>query len=151
MGLYFVDSRVPMPNGYCNCIAIGLLGKMFFFVLPNTGRKDCKPLTINSHFYYRQPNTNHVQHPSQLRSRSGGRSARRTIRSRMNFNMLPVLANTLPSCEIMDGSKVEQVDNTSMHILENIEVIFRDPIALQDSVFQFENEPERMKMWSRVV
>lgn len=65
--------------------------------------------------------------------------------------MLPVLANTLPSCEIMDGSKVEQVDNTSMHILENIEVIFRDPIALQDSVFQFENEPERMKMWSRVV
>ncbi|MYB33842.1 MAG: trimethylamine methyltransferase, partial [Gammaproteobacteria bacterium] len=68
----------------------------------------------------------------QLRSRAGGRSARRTIRSRMNFDMLPGLANTLPRCEIMDGSQVEQIDNASMDILENIGVIFRDPVALQD-------------------
>ncbi len=69
---------------------------------------------------------------SQLRSRAGGRSARRTIRSQVDFDMLPGLENTLPRCEIMDGSQVERIDNASMDILENIGVTFRDPIALQD-------------------
>ncbi|MYD77050.1 MAG: trimethylamine methyltransferase family protein [Gammaproteobacteria bacterium] len=73
------------------------------------------------------PNTS-----TQTRSRSGGRSARRIIRAAMNFDMLPGLENTLPRCEIMNGSQVERIDNASMDILENIGVTFRDPVALED-------------------
>ena len=66
------------------------------------------------------------------RTRAGGRAARRAIRTAPNFEMLPGLTGTLPLCEVMDGAKVEQIDKASMHILENIGVQFRDPIALDD-------------------
>ena len=65
-------------------------------------------------------------------SRAGGRKARRALRTTRDFQMLPGLRNTLPLCEVMDGAEVERIDNASMDILENIGVIFRDEIALQD-------------------
>ena len=70
--------------------------------------------------------------PPKNRSRAGGRSARRTLRSTRNFAMLPSLSNSLPLCEVMDGAQVEKIDNASMDILENVGVVFRDDIALAD-------------------
>ncbi|MEX0350862.1 MAG: trimethylamine methyltransferase family protein [Paracoccaceae bacterium] len=67
-----------------------------------------------------------------IRSRSGGRSARRALRAAPDFRMLQGLTNTLPLCEVMDGSQIERIDDASMDILENVGVQFRDPIALQD-------------------
>lgn len=67
-----------------------------------------------------------------IRSRSGGREARRTLRTTRDFRMLPGLTNGLPRCEVMDGEQVEKIDNASMEILENIGVLFRDPIAIED-------------------
>ncbi|MGC1503295.1 MAG: trimethylamine methyltransferase family protein [Sulfitobacter sp.] len=69
---------------------------------------------------------------SALPSRSGGRSARRALRSAPNFEMLPGLHNKIPTCEIMTGSQVERIDAASMDILENVGVIFRDDIAIAD-------------------
>ena len=66
------------------------------------------------------------------RSRAGGRSARRAARTAPRFDMLPGLENTLPRCEIMNGSQLERIDRASMEILENIGVVFRDEIALAD-------------------
>jgi trimethylamine--corrinoid protein Co-methyltransferase len=65
-------------------------------------------------------------------ARSGGRAARRALRSRVDDAMLPGLKNALPHCEVMDGAQVEKIDAASMHILENVGVQFRDPIALAD-------------------
>jgi trimethylamine--corrinoid protein Co-methyltransferase len=67
-----------------------------------------------------------------IRSRAGGRSSRRAIRTAPKIDMLPGFANTLPLCEIMDGAQVEKIDNASMDILENTGIQFRDPIALDD-------------------
>ncbi|MCV6587298.1 MAG: trimethylamine methyltransferase family protein, partial [Marinibacterium sp.] len=66
------------------------------------------------------------------RSRSGGRAARRALRSAPRHDMLPGLTRALPLCEVMDGAQVERIDAASMHILENTGVQFRDPIALDD-------------------
>jgi len=66
------------------------------------------------------------------RARSGGRSARRTLRTASDFSMLPGLTRTLPLCEVMDGAQVERIDNASMDILENVGVQFRDETALAD-------------------
>lgn len=70
--------------------------------------------------------------PPTPRVRSGGRSARRTLRSTRDVKMLPGLTNTLPLCEVMDGAQVEKIDKASMYILENVGVVFRDDIALAD-------------------
>ncbi|MAY61777.1 MAG: trimethylamine methyltransferase [Rhizobiales bacterium] len=69
---------------------------------------------------------------STQKMRSGGRSARRTLRTTRDFTMLPGLTYGIPVCEVMDGSQVEKIDAASMDILENIGVLFRDPIALDD-------------------
>lgn len=69
---------------------------------------------------------------TKARSRAGGRMARRTLRATRSFDMLPGLKNTLPLCEVMDGAQVERIDSASMDILENVGVMFRDPIALED-------------------
>ena len=66
------------------------------------------------------------------RSRAGGRAARRALRSARDISMLPGLTNRLPFCEVMSGAQVEQIDDASMEILENIGVVFRDDIALED-------------------
>lgn len=67
-----------------------------------------------------------------VRSRAGGREARRTLRTTPVFTMLPGLTRNIPVTEVMDGSQVERIDAASMDILENVGVHFRDPIALQD-------------------
>ena len=72
------------------------------------------------------------EHPTTLRSRAGGRSARRTLRTTRDFTMLPGLTRGIPECEVMDGSQVERIDNASMDILENVGVLFRDTIAIAD-------------------
>ena len=69
---------------------------------------------------------------TKTRTRAGGRSARRAIRTAPDFDMLPGLLNTLPHCEIMDAEQVEKIDAASMDILENVGVLFRDPIAVED-------------------
>jgi trimethylamine--corrinoid protein Co-methyltransferase len=66
------------------------------------------------------------------RSRSGGRAARRALRTAPDHAMLPGLRRRLPLCEVMDAGGVERIDAASMHILENVGVQFRDPIALAD-------------------
>lgn len=66
------------------------------------------------------------------RVRSGGRSARRAIRSAPKVEMLPGLTRQIPLCEVMSGSQVERIDAASMDILENVGVLFRDAIALED-------------------
>lgn len=73
-----------------------------------------------------------MESSAPTRSRSGGRMARRALRTAADFTMLPGLENTLPRCEIMNGSQVERIDNASMDILENVGVVFRDPVALDD-------------------
>ena len=65
-------------------------------------------------------------------SRSGGRSARRATREATDFSMLPGLVNHLPFCEVMDEEHVHRIDDASMSILENVGIVFRDPIALED-------------------
>ncbi|MEH6832135.1 MAG: trimethylamine methyltransferase family protein [Sulfitobacter sp.] len=67
-----------------------------------------------------------------IRTRSGGRAARRALRSAPNFTMLSGIHNKIPTCEILSGNQVEQIDAASMDILENVGVIFRDEIALAD-------------------
>lgn len=69
---------------------------------------------------------------SQPRTRSGGRASRRALRAAPNVTMLPGLSNTLPWCEIMNGSQVDRIDKASKDILENVGVVFRDDIALAD-------------------
>ncbi|MEL7098893.1 MAG: trimethylamine methyltransferase family protein [Pseudomonadota bacterium] len=68
----------------------------------------------------------------QVRSRAGGRAARRAMRSAVDVTMLPGLSNTLPATEILSGAQVERIDAASMDILENVGVVFRDDIALAD-------------------
>ncbi|MHA6264502.1 trimethylamine methyltransferase family protein [Arenibacterium sp. CAU 1754] len=73
-----------------------------------------------------------MENTQKARGRSGGRAARRTLRTATDFTMLPGLRRNLPLCEVMDGAQVERIDNASMDILENVGVQFRDPIALED-------------------
>ena len=61
-----------------------------------------------------------------------GRDSRRTIRQTRDNTMLPALKRRLPLTEPMSGEEIERIDNASMHILENIGVVFRDEIALSD-------------------
>ncbi|MDG1353247.1 MAG: trimethylamine methyltransferase family protein [Sulfitobacter sp.] len=67
-----------------------------------------------------------------VRSRSGGRAARRALRSAPDFTMLPGINNRIPTCEILNASQIEGIDAASMDILENVGVVFRDKIALAD-------------------
>ena len=69
---------------------------------------------------------------AERRTRSGGRSARRALRSAPDLSMLPALRRNLPLCEIMDPAQVERIDAASMAILEEVGVVFRDPTALAD-------------------
>ena len=61
-----------------------------------------------------------------------GRGARKTARQTRDFTMLPALKRKLPLTEPMDAGQIERLDAASMHILENVGVVFRDPIALDD-------------------
>lgn len=65
-------------------------------------------------------------------SRRGGREARRTIRTAPNVEMLPTLKRGLPVVEPMDAEQGERMHEASLAILEEVGVVFRDPIALED-------------------
>jgi trimethylamine--corrinoid protein Co-methyltransferase len=68
----------------------------------------------------------------EKKSRRGGRGARRELRSAHDSTMLPALKRKLPLTEPMDQEQVEKVDKASLDILEEVGVIFRDPIAIDD-------------------
>ena len=72
-----------------------------------------------------------TSHPRERR-RAGGRATRRALRTATDITMLPGLENRLPVTEVMDGAQVERIDAASMDILENVGVLFRDEIALED-------------------
>ncbi len=61
-----------------------------------------------------------------------GRGARKAVREARDFTMLPALKRRLPLTEPMDDGQIERIDAASMHILENVGVVFRDPVALAD-------------------
>lgn len=61
-----------------------------------------------------------------------GRGARKAVRETRDTAMLPALKRRLPLVEPMDMEQIERIDAASMHILENVGVVFRDPIALED-------------------
>ncbi|MEM0949646.1 MAG: trimethylamine methyltransferase family protein [Pseudomonadota bacterium] len=64
--------------------------------------------------------------------RAGGRGARRALRARRDTKMLPALRRNLPICAPMDDEQIARIDTASMGILEDVGVVFRDPIALAD-------------------
>jgi trimethylamine--corrinoid protein Co-methyltransferase len=66
------------------------------------------------------------------RARRGGRGARREIRTAHDITMLPALTRKLPLTEPLDAEQVEKIDAASMDILEEVGVVFRDDIALED-------------------
>ncbi len=66
------------------------------------------------------------------RTRRGGRRARRELRSGHETRMLPALKRNLPLTEPMDPEQVEKIDAASLDILEEVGVVFRDPVAIED-------------------
>ncbi|MEM7289590.1 MAG: trimethylamine methyltransferase family protein [Pseudomonadota bacterium] len=66
------------------------------------------------------------------KARRGGRGARRELRSAHETTMLPALKRRLPLTEPMDEEQIEKIDTASMDILEEVGVVFRDPIAIED-------------------
>lgn len=65
-------------------------------------------------------------------TRRAGRIARRALRTAPNFDMLPTLRNGLPVVEPMSPDQLERIHQASLEILEDVGVVFRDPIALDD-------------------
>ena len=61
-----------------------------------------------------------------------GRGARKAQRQTRDVTMLPALHRKLPLTEPMDREQIERIDAASMAILEEVGVVFRDPIALAD-------------------
>lgn len=61
-----------------------------------------------------------------------GRGARRAVRQATDVTMLPSLKRGLPLTEPMTNEQIACLDAASMDILENVGVVFRDPIALED-------------------
>ena len=62
----------------------------------------------------------------------GGSEARRRFTAERRDPMLGTLSRNLPIVEPLDPEQVERIDHESMRILEEVGVIFRDPIALED-------------------
>ena len=61
-----------------------------------------------------------------------GRGARKAVRQTRDISMLPALNNALPKTEPMSAEQITRIDEASMSILEEVGVVFRDPIALED-------------------
>ncbi|MDU8909796.1 trimethylamine methyltransferase family protein [Aestuariicoccus sp. MJ-SS9] len=61
-----------------------------------------------------------------------GRGARKAQRQTRDITMLPALRRRLPLVEPMDAGQIARIDGASMAILEDVGVVFRDAIALQD-------------------
>ena len=65
------------------------------------------------------------------RARGGSRARRKQLAARKT-PMLKHLVRGLPLVEPLDGEQIERIDHESMRILEEVGVVFRDPIALRD-------------------
>ena len=65
------------------------------------------------------------------RRRGSARTSLRELRSRTPDTMLPGLSRGLPLTEPLDDDQIRRIDHESMRILEEVGVMFRDPIALQ--------------------
>ena len=61
-----------------------------------------------------------------------GRGARKAVRQKRDTQMLPALKRSLPLTEPLSEEQVVLIDEASMGILEEVGVVFRDPIALED-------------------
>ena len=61
-----------------------------------------------------------------------GRGARKKARQTRDVKMLPALKRNLPLTEPMGPEQIERIDTASMDILEDVGVVFRDPIAIKD-------------------
>ena len=61
-----------------------------------------------------------------------GRDARKAVRQVRDATMLPALERRLPLVEPMDEEEILRIDAASLELLENIGVVFRDPVALED-------------------
>ena len=61
-----------------------------------------------------------------------GRDARKAARQARVATMLPALERRLPLVEPMDEADILRIDAASMELLENVGVVFRDPVALED-------------------
>ncbi len=61
-----------------------------------------------------------------------GRGARKAARRKRDTAMLPALTRRLAPVEPLSEEEVERVDDAAMGILENVGVVFRDPVALED-------------------
>ncbi|MEM7653228.1 MAG: trimethylamine methyltransferase family protein, partial [Pseudomonadota bacterium] len=53
-------------------------------------------------------------------------------RTENRVDMLPALMRGLPYVEPLSPEQIEKIDNASLSILEDVGVVFRDPIALED-------------------
>ena len=78
--------------------------------------------------------TANEQEPLKIRpnGRRGGRGERRAIRTKTPDAMLPSLRRRMPLVEPMSLDEIKKIDDASMDILEEIGVVFRDDIALED-------------------
>ena len=65
-------------------------------------------------------------------SKRRGRSARKFARENKREGMLPTLNRALPLTEPLSQEEILKIDDASMRILENVGVVFRDEIALED-------------------
>ena len=68
---------------------------------------------------------------SRPRKRGGSQARRRSSAERRD-PMLGYLSRNLPIVEPLDQQQIEHIDHESMRILEEVGVVFRDPIALED-------------------
>ncbi|MDP6190146.1 MAG: trimethylamine methyltransferase family protein, partial [Gammaproteobacteria bacterium] len=66
------------------------------------------------------------------KSRRGGRANRRALRTDNIEQMLPQLKRGLPYMEPLSEAQIALIDDASMAILEDVGVVFRDDIALND-------------------
>ncbi|MGB1255640.1 MAG: trimethylamine methyltransferase family protein, partial [Thiolinea sp.] len=60
-----------------------------------------------------------------------GRGSRKKARLTTKVEMLPNLVRGLPLTEPMDEEQINKINDASMSILEEVGVVFRDPIALK--------------------
>jgi len=65
-------------------------------------------------------------------TRRRGRRARQVERQDPTAKMLPTLQRNLPLVEPMTPDQIEKIDGASMDILENVGVVFRDDVAVED-------------------
>ncbi|MEM8596374.1 MAG: trimethylamine methyltransferase family protein [Pseudomonadota bacterium] len=69
---------------------------------------------------------------ARVASRRAGREQRRERRQAPDHSMLPTLTRGLPLVEPLSPEQIERIDAASMAILEEVGVVFRDPVALED-------------------